>query len=56
MSSNVDDPQWHTITVRVPFTSAKHASIAKQAIEVDKELQPLVVKRVLEVENDVLVA
>ncbi|KAJ3518489.1 hypothetical protein NM688_g9433 [Phlebia brevispora] len=48
--------QWHTITVRVPFASARHASIAKQVIEVDKELQPEVVKRVLEVEGDVLVA
>ena len=43
-------------TVRVPFASAKHASIAKQAIEVDRELQPDVVKRVLEVEDDVLIA
>ena len=45
-----------TSTVRVPFASAKHASIAKQVIEVDKELQPQVVKRVLDVEGDVLVA
>lgn len=43
-------------TVRVPFASEKHASIAKQVIEVDKELQPQVVKRVLDVEGDVLIA
>ncbi|KAF7794799.1 hypothetical protein EIP86_005941 [Pleurotus ostreatoroseus] len=54
--ADVQESQWHTITVRVPFASAKHASIAKQVIEVDKELQPQVVKRVLEVEDDVLVA
>ena len=43
-------------TVRIPFASPKHASIAKQAIEVDRELQPQVVKRTLVVENDELVA
>lgn len=43
-------------TVRVPFASPNHASIAKQVIEVDKELQPHAVKRVLQVEDDVLVA
>ena len=43
-------------TVRVPFASPKHASIAKQVIEVDRELQPQVVKRTIEVEDDVLIA
>lgn len=43
-------------TVRVPFASPKHASIAKQVIEVDRELQPQAVKRTLAVEGDVLVA
>jgi EKC/KEOPS complex subunit PCC1/LAGE3 len=42
--------------VRVPFASPKHASIAKQVIEVDKELQPQAVKRTLDVEGDILVA
>ncbi|TFK49955.1 transcription factor Pcc1, partial [Heliocybe sulcata] len=42
--------------VRVPFASAKHAAIAKQVIEVDRELQPHAVKRSLTVEDDVLVA
>jgi EKC/KEOPS complex subunit PCC1/LAGE3 len=42
--------------VRVPFASAKHASIAKRVIDVDRELQPQVVRRTLEVEGDVLVA
>ena len=43
-------------TVRIPFASAKHASIAKQVIEVDKELQPQAVQRTIEVEGDYLVA
>ncbi|KAH9942768.1 transcription factor Pcc1-domain-containing protein [Amylocystis lapponica] len=50
------EPPWHTITIRIPFISEKHARIAKQVIEVDKELQPHAVKRQLEVENDILVA
>ncbi|KAI0342776.1 transcription factor Pcc1 [Trametopsis cervina] len=54
--SATDDQPWHTVTVRVPFASAKHASIAKQVIDVDKERQPQVVKRTLELEDDVLVA
>lgn len=45
-----------TRTVRIPFASAKHATIAKQAIEVDAELQPHAVERTLIVEDDVLVA
>ncbi|CAE6426886.1 unnamed protein product [Rhizoctonia solani] len=48
--------EWHTITVRVPFLSPAHASIAQRAIQVDKELQPHAVKRMLSVEGDVLVA
>ncbi|KAI0766743.1 transcription factor Pcc1-domain-containing protein [Irpex lacteus] len=51
-----EDPSWHTVTVRVPFASSRHASIAKQVIEVDKERQPQVVHRTIEVEDDVLVA
>jgi len=54
--SNGDDLSWHTVIVRVPFASAKHASIAKQVIEVDRELQPQVVKRTLDVDGDVLIA
>ncbi|KAJ7158656.1 CTAG/Pcc1 family [Mycena filopes] len=53
MSSN---PDWHTITIRIPFASAKHALIAMQAIQVDAELQPHAVKRTLSVEEDVLIA
>ncbi|KAJ7475934.1 CTAG/Pcc1 family [Mycena latifolia] len=53
MSSN---PDWHTITIRIPFASAKHALIAMQAIQVDSELQPQAVKRSLSVEDDVLIA
>ncbi|KAI0685516.1 transcription factor Pcc1-domain-containing protein [Cytidiella melzeri] len=57
MSTSTDDEQsWHTVTVRVPFASTQHASIAKQVIEVDRELQPHVVKRSIEVEDDVLIA
>ncbi|PCH42194.1 transcription factor Pcc1 [Wolfiporia cocos MD-104 SS10] len=47
---------WHTVTIRIPFVSGKHANIAKQVIEVDKELQPQAVKRVLSVEDQTLVA
>ncbi|KAJ7364115.1 CTAG/Pcc1 family [Mycena albidolilacea] len=53
MSSN---PDWHTITIRIPFASAKHAEIAFQAIQVDPELQPHAVKRTLSVQDDVLIA
>ncbi|KAH9058392.1 transcription factor Pcc1-domain-containing protein [Lactarius vividus] len=42
--------------VRIPFANSKHANIAKQVIEVDRELQPQAVKRELSVEGDVLVA
>ena len=43
-------------TMRIPFASEKHANIAKQVIEVDRELQPDVVKRTLAVEGNELVA
>ncbi|KDQ57327.1 hypothetical protein JAAARDRAFT_131071, partial [Jaapia argillacea MUCL 33604] len=43
-------------TIRIPFLSSHHATIAKNAIEVDGELQPHAVKRALTVEEDVLVA
>ncbi|KAI9428319.1 CTAG/Pcc1 family, partial [Lactarius indigo] len=42
--------------VRIPFAHSDHANIAKQVIEVDRELQPQAVKRELSVEGDVLVA
>jgi len=48
--------EWHKISVRIPFANSKHADIAKQVIEVDRELQPQAVKRELTVEGDVLVA
>ena len=43
-------------SVRIPFANSKHAHIAKQVIEVDRELQPQAVKRELTVDGDVLVA
>ncbi|KAI0833521.1 CTAG/Pcc1 family [Trametes gibbosa] len=42
--------------MRIPFASEKHANIAKQVIDVDRELQPEVVKRTLTVEENTLVA
>ncbi|KAI0737085.1 CTAG/Pcc1 family [Daedaleopsis nitida] len=42
--------------MRIPFASEKHAHIAQQAIDVDRELQPDLVKRTLVVENTELVA
>ena len=42
--------------MRIPFASVKHALIAKQAIEVDVELQPHAVERFLAVEGDTLIA
>ncbi|KAL5503958.1 hypothetical protein ACEPAH_8030 [Sanghuangporus vaninii] len=56
MSAANDQDQWHTVSVRIPFASSKHASIAKQVIEVDPELQPQAVKRTLTVEDDELIA
>lgn len=43
-------------TVRIPFASNKHATIAKQVIDVDAELQKDAVKRTLTVEGDELIA
>ena len=43
-------------TIRIPFASDKDADIAKQVIEVDRELQPDVVKRTISVEGTELVA
>ncbi|ELU40170.1 Pcc1 domain-containing protein [Rhizoctonia solani AG-1 IA] len=54
MATNANE--WHTITVRVPFLSPAHASIAQKTIQVDKELQPHAVKRTLTVEGNDLVA
>ena len=42
--------------MRIPFASEKHANIAKQVIDVDRELQPDLVKRTLAVEGNELVA
>jgi EKC/KEOPS complex subunit PCC1/LAGE3 len=52
----MSDTAWHTVTVRIPFVSNKHATIAKQVINVDAELQKEVVKRTLTVEGDELIA
>jgi len=46
----------HTSDLRIPFASHEHATIAKQVIEVDAELQPQAVKRALKVEDSVLIA
>ncbi len=43
-------------TVHIPFASPSHASIALQVLEVDPELQPHAVKRILEVDGDILIA
>jgi hypothetical protein len=43
-------------TVKVPFASSKHALIAKQVIDVDRELQPKAVKRELSVDGNYLIA
>ncbi|KAJ3893287.1 hypothetical protein GG344DRAFT_43627, partial [Lentinula edodes] len=42
--------------LKIPFASEKHALIAKQTIEVDPELQPHAVKRIIAVEENVLIA
>ncbi|KAI0775177.1 transcription factor Pcc1-domain-containing protein [Trametes elegans] len=54
--SATSDPQWHSITFQIPFASEKQANIAKQAIDVDRELQPEAVKRTLTVKGNILVA
>ncbi|KAL0577131.1 hypothetical protein V5O48_004845 [Marasmius crinis-equi] len=45
---------WHTVSVQIPFSSEKHAQIAKRSIEVDPELQPHAVKRTISVEGNIL--
>ncbi|XP_006459100.1 hypothetical protein AGABI2DRAFT_191161 [Agaricus bisporus var. bisporus H97] len=47
---------WHSVTIKVPFASSKHALIAKQVIDVDRELQPQAVKRDLSVDGNNLIA
>jgi len=43
-------------TVTIPFLSEEHAQIVKQVLDVDRELQPHAVKRVLEVQGNNLIA
>lgn len=43
-------------TIAIPFLSEGDARIAKQVLDVDRELQPHAVKRVLEVQGNNLVA
>jgi len=50
------DSDWHTITIEIPFASTKHASIVKQVIEVDAELNPQAVKREISLHGDKLIA
>jgi EKC/KEOPS complex subunit PCC1/LAGE3 len=50
------DNTWHHIELRIPFASPEHATIARDAIEVDAELQAQAVKRTLRVEDSVLIA
>jgi len=50
------DGHKHALTVHIPFASPSHASIALQVLEVDPELQPHAVKRILEVDGDILIA
>ncbi|KAF8896456.1 hypothetical protein BD779DRAFT_587047 [Infundibulicybe gibba] len=47
----MDSSDWHKLSIRIPFASAKHALIAKRVIEVDQELQPQAVQRTLHVEK-----
>jgi EKC/KEOPS complex subunit PCC1/LAGE3 len=53
---NDDNNNKNESSVRIPFANPQHASIAKQVIEVDRELQPHAVKRELRLDGDVLVA
>ncbi|KAF9647194.1 transcription factor Pcc1 [Thelephora ganbajun] len=52
----MSEPTWHTVTVTIPLLSEEHARIAKQVLDVDRELQPHAVKRVLEVQGNNLIA
>lgn len=54
--SNLTAFSWSCRRVEVPFASPEHASIAKQVIDVDKELQPQAVKRELSVDGNKLIA
>jgi len=56
MSASEDLSEWHELTVKIPFTSNKHAEIVKKVIEVDPELQAHAVKRNLVVEGTILIA
>ncbi|WVQ69295.1 uncharacterized protein L199_007512 [Kwoniella botswanensis] len=47
---------WHTTTLKIPFYTPRHAQIAKQALEVDKEQNAVFVHRELDVEGDTLIA
>jgi len=47
---------WHTVTLEIPFACQKHATIAKNVIEVDAELQPQAVQRTMSVNDNVLTA
>lgn len=52
----ISETDWHTVSVKIPLASPKHALIAKQVIEVDPELQPQAVKRTLSVDDNLLIA
>lgn len=49
------EDEWHTVTIRVPFASKEHATIARDVIAVDRELQAHAVKRSMAIEGDELV-
>jgi EKC/KEOPS complex subunit PCC1/LAGE3 len=55
-SCSFENVQKKKRSVRIPFANPKHASIAKQVIEVDQELQPHAVIRELTIDGDVLLA
>ncbi|ORX33930.1 transcription factor Pcc1-domain-containing protein [Kockovaella imperatae] len=57
-SSNQAGPSregWHTVSMRIPFLNHQHATIAKRALEVDKEQHPGLIHRTIEVENEAVV-
>jgi len=56
LASTIMSEPWHTITISIPCLSEEDATILKQVIEVDRELQPHAVKRVLEVEGTTVIA
>ncbi|KAL1917496.1 uncharacterized protein VTP21DRAFT_3889 [Calcarisporiella thermophila] len=45
----------HNLTLRVPFPTGREATIAKQALEVDRELRADQVKRTIHVDGSKLV-